>query len=189
MIDEKAARPYPRPSAGTWIKFPAAPGQGKFTCSSPAAPVPLDSDARPKRPPDLVDGGYMGSVWLDGVEAMYGGIGFFHTNVSQRCMCHDCRFALDNFARSFLPEMDHYSVAVLDANGNLIVRIGQYGNADSAGATSRAPLGSDEVGLFDPRYLAVHTDHRLFIADIGNARIVSVKLDYHATESVSLKGK
>jgi hypothetical protein len=36
-------------------------------------------------------------------------------------------------------------------------------------------------------YLAVHTDHRLFAADIGNYRILSMKLDYHAEENVALK--
>ena len=38
-----------------------------------------------------------------------------------------------------------------------------------------------------PAFVAVHTDHRLFIQDYGNARIVSVKLGYHATEEVALK--
>jgi hypothetical protein len=34
--------------------------------------------------------------------------------------------------------------------------------------------------------LAVHTDHRLFIGDLGNARIAAVKLDYHVTERIPL---
>ena len=34
--------------------------------------------------------------------------------------------------------------------------------------------------------VAGHTDHRLFIADFGNARIVSVKLGYHASEKIAL---
>ncbi len=41
--------------------------------------------------------------------------------------------------------------------------------------------------MFYACYVAAHTDRRLFIADAGNARIVSVKLDYHATERVPLK--
>ena len=45
----------------------------------------------------------------------------------------------------------------------------------------------DEVGLFHPRFVASHTDRRLFIADAGNARIVSVKLGYHAEEKALLK--
>jgi hypothetical protein len=36
-------------------------------------------------------------------------------------------------------------------------------------------------------YVATHTDHRLYIADAGNARIVSVLLTYHTTERVPLK--
>jgi hypothetical protein len=39
-----------------------------------------------------------------------------------------------------------------------------------------------------PMFVASHTDRRLFIADAGNLciRIVSVKLDYHASESMTL---
>jgi hypothetical protein len=77
-------------------------------------------------------------------------------------------------------------VALLDSNGNLILRTGRCGNVDSAGADSRVPLGGDEVGLFYAPYVAVDTDRRLFIADAGNARIVSVKLNYHVDERVSV---
>ena len=90
--------------------------------------------------------------------------------------------------------MDRYSVAVLDSAGNLILRVGQYGNVDDgkpldlAGGPAKArSIGGDEVALFHAPYLATHTDHRLFIADPGNARILSVKLDYHATEKVPLR--
>ena len=48
-------------------------------------------------------------------------------------------------------------------------------------------VGGNEVALFHAAYVGTHTDRRLFIADAGNARIVSVKLDYHATETVGLK--
>ena len=55
-----------------------------------------------------------------------------------------------------------------------------------AGPRFRA-IGGDEVALFFPQYLATHTDRRLFIADAGNARIVSVRLDYAVVERASLK--
>jgi hypothetical protein len=45
----------------------------------------------------------------------------------------------------------------------------------------------DEVALMFGAYLATHTDRRLFIADAGNSRIVSVKLGYHAEQRVALK--
>jgi hypothetical protein len=81
--------------------------------------------------------------------------------------------------------MDRYKVATIDANGNLVTRIGQYGNADSAGPGSPVPLEGDGVGLFHP-FLATRTDRKLFIADPGNNRIVSVKLGYHVAEKVKL---
>ena len=34
---------------------------------------------------------------------------------------------------------------------------------------------------------ARRTDRRLFIADVANERVLSVKLGYHATERVALK--
>lgn len=32
-----------------------------------------------------------------------------------------------------------------------------------------------------------HTDKRVFIADTGNGRVISVKLDYHVNEVLPLK--
>ena len=133
----------------------------------------------------------MKGLWIEGAAWFYGGAGY--RGVSW-CSCMNCRPALDLFARSFVPEMDHYSVAVLDTNGNLILRVGRYGNLDDGkplvaggGSPNVRSIGGDEVALFHPAFLAAHTDRRLFIADLGNARIVSVKLDYHATERVALK--
>jgi hypothetical protein len=47
--------------------------------------------------------------------------------------------------------------------------------------------GGDEVALFYAAYVAVDSDRRLFIADAGNARILSVKLDYPVTEKLALR--
>ena len=145
--------------------------------------------------PDL-RGEQFGPIWVDGAEWFYGGVGWWGWNAVDEgggCSCWNARFVLDQFARSFAPELDHYSVAVLDSAGNLILRIGRYGNvddgkplvADGGPATTRA-IGGDEVALFRPAYLGTDTDRRLFIADAGNARIVSVKLDHHRTEMVPL---
>jgi D-serine deaminase-like pyridoxal phosphate-dependent protein len=131
----------------------------------------------------------VGPAWVEGAEWFYGGVGFAGKNAARSgggCDCYNARFALDAMGRSFAPEIDHYSVAVLDSAGNLILRVGQYGNADSAGPKSLIPLDGDGVGLFYAPYVATQTDRRLFIADPGNARIVSVKLSYHATETVRL---
>ena len=128
---------------------------------------------------------------------MYGGVGFGGFNSSKGgggCACWNARFALDLFARSFVTELNRFRVAVLDTNGNLIMRIGKYGNVDdgvplvmAGGPLSPRSIGGDEVALFYAPYLATDTDRRLFIADPGNGRILAVRLDYHATERVALE--
>ena len=84
-------------------------------------------------------------------------------------------------------------VAVLDSAGNLILRVGRCGNADDGkpliadgGSPAARSIGGDEVALFHALYVGVDTDRRLFIADQGNARIVSVKLGYYQSEKVPL---
>ena len=166
----------------------------------------LPPAARPQREPDVfgVDGA--GDIWIEAAEWVRGGFGF--DGKRRRCHCmSQSRPALDYFARIFLPEVDHYSVLVVDTNGNEVLRIGQYGNVDdgrpcgapwqnaqkrSAGSLPGEPpdqrsIGGDEVAIMHAQMLAVHTDRRLFISDLGNQRILSVKLDYHSTETVALE--
>ncbi|MFT5526928.1 MAG: hypothetical protein ACI9HK_004910, partial [Pirellulaceae bacterium] len=179
-------KPYFNDMTETLVKI--RPASAKFIGDSDRAPVILPSELIPKRPPELLNG-ILGRGWLDGAEWFYGGIGFGGKNAARAgggCNCYNARFALDYFGRSFAPALGHHSVAVLDSNGNLILRIGKYGNVDSAGPESKVPLGGDEVGLFYAPYVAVDTDRRLFIADAGNARIVSVRLNYHVNERVSI---
>lgn len=150
----------------------------------------LSSEAKPKRPQD------MRNSWIEKNDWLYGGVGFMGQNFPAPTTCDCCRtrFTLDLFDRPFAPEIGHHSVAVLDTNGNLILRIGQYGNESDGKPLVPNPLiknptsiGGDEVAIFYNAYLATDTDKRLFLADIGNSRITSVKLDYHANEIVSLK--
>jgi hypothetical protein len=48
-------------------------------------------------------------------------------------------------------------------------------------------IGGDEVALFYAPHVATHSDRRLFIEDMGNSRIVSVKLGYHTEHKTRLK--
>ncbi len=151
-------------------------------------PLKAGKTELPTRPADL-SGSTVGKAWVKGAEWFYGGLGFAGKNAGRSgggCNCYNSRFALDYLGRSFAPEVGHFSVAVLDSAGNLITRVGRYGNADSRGADSPVPLGGDEVGLFYAPYCAVQTDQRLYIADPGNARIVAVKLGYHTSRTVTL---
>ncbi len=168
--------------SSTLIKFP--PKKGRFLSSSRNIPIPLPKDSYPKRKQEIY--GY----WIDGYDWIYGGVGFGGFNARWAgggCACWFARFNLDHFGRSFVPEPMQYSVSVLDTNGNLILRIGQYGNEDSSGPKSRVPTGGDGIGLFHPCFTTTHTDRRVFISDVGNARIVSAHLKYHAEKVLTLK--
>jgi hypothetical protein len=180
--------------------------------SSSTTELPMPADTRPKRPADFFR---HGDMWAEGgAEWLYGGVGFAAFNGHLYCACEFSRFTLDYFGRSIAPESYQYAVAVLDSNGNLILRIGRCGNADDGvplvqaddgkrkakdqtdAALSAAQhsvlstqhsLGGDEVALFHACYVGTHTDRRIFISDTGNSRILSVKLGYHAEEKIPLK--
>jgi DNA-binding beta-propeller fold protein YncE len=176
---------------GTLAKFRP---EGKILTTE--AKIPLASQ-RPKRAPDTT-GGAIGAAWWEGAEWLYGGIGITgkDAGASHACNCPNYRPAFDYFARTFVPETRRYTIAVLDTAGNLITRIGRYGNVDDGvplvtdgaleGHTPK-PLGGDEVGLFYPAYLGTHTDRRLYVTDQGNGRILSVKLGYHAEHRTALE--
>jgi len=164
--------------------------------SNKGTPVPLPAGQRPDRPYDLV-GSIPGSwngvkAWVVGAEWLRSGVGIDSKHAACHCEANS-QLALDYFGRSFVSEVHRYDVAAFDTNGNPILRIGRYGNVDDGMPLERAggppdprTIGGDEVALFSPKFVAVHTDRRLFIADIGNQRIVSVRLGYHATETVRL---
>ncbi len=179
------------PLSGTLMRF--TPGQNRIL-SAFGAPVPMGTP--PARHPDLLYGRARGQTWVEGAHWFYGGGGWGagNTPASSTCTCHATRFTLDYYARSFTPEVERYNVGVVDSAGNLMVRVGQYGNVDDGkplvkdgGPPNPRSIGGDEVALFHPAYVATHTDRRLFIADSGNARIASVKLGYHTGETVALK--
>ena len=153
----------------------------------------MQKEEQPARPMEIDEG------WVDGADWFYGGVGYSGFNraaavIGGGCVCWNFRSAFDYYERSFLPELDHFSVAVLDSAGNLILRVGRYGNVDDGvplikegGPPHPRSIGGDETGFIRPAYLATHTDRRLFVADYGNARIASVRLGYHTDEAVALK--
>jgi hypothetical protein len=123
------------------------------------------------------------------------------------CTCHRSTISLDGFERVFVPAAQTCSVNVLDANGNIVARIGAYGNADCRGPDSpvpdprtgelrprrpgdptglESPLAEPDVAFVGPSYTAV-TDEALYALDRGNARIVRAALEYHAEEMVDIR--
>lgn len=173
---------------GTLMKL--IPGKARILTDSKSeiVPIKLADSQVPRIPPTGIKRSMR--FWIEGAEWLYGGVGFCGKNSSYAmggCACYNSRFNLDYYGRSFAPEVDRCQVAVLDSNGNLILRVGRYGNVDSAGPKSRVPLGGDEVGLFYAPYVATFSDKYLWISDPGNQRISSINLYYHVTKRISLK--
>ena len=80
------------------------------------------------------------------------------------CTCMGPRFALDGFGRLFAPDVFRFAVNVLDAEGNLIARLGRYGNADDGGLSlAWAAYASCSGG-------------KLFLSDMANRRVSVVAL-------------
>jgi len=97
------------------------------------------------------------------------------------------RFHTDWYKRTFVPEAYRHSIGVVDTAGNLILHFGQYGNIDSGyGPASKVPVGGDGIALSDARF-ASSTDNYLCFTDRGE-RIVVLKLNYHAEETVAVGG-
>ncbi|MCG3180892.1 MAG: hypothetical protein BIFFINMI_03255 [Phycisphaerae bacterium] len=189
LLDGKS---FANDAACTLLKTPMI--GAKVLCNAGAVPL----GAKPERPPDLSNWrSGLGPAWVEGAKWFYGGVGLdSHSIVAQIRACH-CEAiskpAFDAFARTFAPEINRCDVVVLDSNGNTICRIGRWGSVDDGrplvadgGPASTRQIGGDEVALVHPSNMATDTDHRLFISDLGNARIVSVKLDYHKTATLKL---
>ena len=184
------------PMTGCVMKF--RPGSGKFYALRRSKLVPVAFSPESANAPALpqVSCGTLGRFAIEGASWVYPGIGYVHPVAP--CQCWNCRFTVDYFGRVFAPESVRNQVAVLDTNGNLIMHVGRYGNADDGvplvadpayRAVKPRPLGGDEVGLCYANYVATHTDHRLFIYDAANDRILSVKLGYHREARVPLPAR
>lgn len=158
------------------VKFPAS--GGKFIVNGPGVPVPLKDV--PQRPADFKpyygsgrandvgpngETGYGDKVWAESMLWSFGG---FYPFNNDYCICLNARFDLDLYARCFVPESFRNSIAVIDPNGNFILRLGTYGNQDDRGP---------EIRLAHCRYVAA-TDSRLYLNDSVNRRIVSIDLKY-----------
>lgn len=176
MLDGK---PYGGDGVGTLFKFD--PLDSRFLTDQKAS---VELEQKPETRQTVKH------AWVEGAHWAYGSAPVGSTG---HCWCRHGKFKVDYFGRSFVPEPRRYSVAVLDGNGQLVMRIGQYGNTDDGKPLQKDPtmkhrsIGGDEVALCDAHYLTVHSDKRLFIADTGNGRVISVKLDYHRSERLALK--
>ena len=81
------------------------------------------------------------------------------------------------------PDVFRFSVRVLDAAGNEITHFGAYGNMDSRGAGSLVPTPKIPFGW----PISVEcAGGRVYVADLVNRRVVSVRFEHAATAECSI---
>ena len=127
-----------------------------------------------------LDGGVQdgeGHLWS------HAGVGFVN---SMACgyECAGAQICVDEDDRIWIPEHIVYNVKAVDSAGNLIARIGTYGNADCDGD----PNGENSrpaIPIAWPASIARHKDY-LLIADRINARIVRCRLEYRERKEIKL---
>jgi hypothetical protein len=122
------------------------------------------------------------------------------------CHCTYTDFDVDDFGRVFHPDQARFQAAVLDTNGNEILRFGGYGNQDHRGPESyvldplekcyrprgaddpkelASPFAQPEIALAWMVGLAV-TERNLYVADGMSRRVLRVRLDYAASETCAV---
>jgi len=88
------------------------------------------------------------------------------------CICVSSRLAVDPFGRVFVPDAYRFSVWMLDTGGNLLSRIGSYGNVDDARA-------GEGLHFAWPSFVDA-CNGRLFVTDGTNRLVAVVRIDYGA---------
>jgi hypothetical protein len=169
---DKNGKKYPFDGAGvgTLVKFPRTGGK----IYSKGAGLSMD------RPAEFAYGITGNALyWSQNLLWRHDGVGFMPYPGS--CTCPHCRIDLDVYGRVFAPERWRHSVAILDGNGNLILRCGTYGNADEALAPGRR-----STAVADCSFVGVDSDRWLYMTDIGHYCITRVKLGYKAEKRTPL---
>jgi DNA-binding beta-propeller fold protein YncE len=175
------------PFTATLIK--STPGK---QCKVLLASAKVPMEPLPSRPPDLLaldymDEAYMGKgswCWVENAEWIYAGAG---PVTSVGCSCPRQNLGLDWYKRVYIPEAYRHSIGILDTNGNLIMHLGRYGNFDDApGGKNGTKPGGEDIGIMYVRFISA-TDNYVVYGDWAE-KLVSLRLTYHAEESVPLIG-
>ena len=148
------------------------------------------------------DGAIQGAFWI---APGFSPVGDMVSNggSSDSCHCTGTDFDVDDFGRTFAPDLARHRITVLDTGGNVLLSFGAYGNQDCCGPDSyvvdpatrllRPRKADDPKELASPFAepaiafnwiigLAV-TDRHAYVADLLNARVLRCKLGYATTET------
>ena len=162
-----------------WGNFPVGASKSKFT------PAPEYWDAS-KAPADVTSykSGYLyKDIKVKGAKWRYPGFSLIPPSNANwgdpSCICMTSDFGVDPYGRCFVPNVLSYSIDVLDTGGNLISKIGGYGNADNAG-------GADAIEFVCPAHVDIAAG-KLYVSDWVNNRITVIKFEYSDKKTVVIK--
>jgi hypothetical protein len=194
----------PKGGAVHWDKAHASgdsPGHGDCPYTGE---LKLDPAAKTVDVDYVITSGYLRGTKVTGAEWIHPGVGnagFY------RCNCENITFDVDEFGRTFFPDLPLFRVRVLDTAGNAITHFGGYGNPENCGPDSpvvdpqtkqvrarrpedpkdlKSPFAEPEIALANPASVGV-TDRHLYIGDAGNRRLLRARLVYAAEESCAIK--
>jgi len=169
---------------GSVMKF--APAGGAIWFPKPAPEFAYAFKGEPRLPADqprmkvetcfgdrcpIVPAEVQGALWMKyGVSYVLD----MHPSHNRRCHCVATEFKVDPFGRVFYTDQGRFRVVVLDTNGNELLTFGQYGNQDSKGELAFSWFTG--LGVSD-RYI--------YVADGSNRRVLRVRMDYQAQETVA----
>ena len=147
-----------------------------------------------------------GPIKVTGAEWIHPGMGNAGTLMFM-CNCENPTFDVDEFGRTFFPDMPLFRVRVIDTAGNAITHFGGYGNPENCGPDSpvvdpktgqvrarqaddpkdlKSPFADPEIALAHPASVGA-TDKYVYIGDAGNRRLLRARLVYAAEESCEIK--
>ena len=127
-------------------------------------------------------------------DAEWSHAGVSGTNPSgcSRAECTPGHITVDADDRVWFHDAVVYNVKALDAAGNLMLRVGVYGNEDCKGGGGDRKLSGTnividpEIPLTRPTGVAVHKDY-LFIADMFSHRVLRCRLEYADRKEITVK--
>jgi hypothetical protein len=178
---------------GSIVKFPPSGGAMYYTGDKHGAYTPADVPEEIRKKPTMEFSyashayGQISNGKAQGAEWMRMGFAPFSSKWGMGvvfCHCENSGFDVDPFGRVFYPNLGQFRVEVVDTNNNRVESFGHYGNQDSGGPNASVKV--PEIPLAWPTCVAV-SDKYAYVADSINLRIVKVKLDYEADETVKVK--
>jgi sugar lactone lactonase YvrE len=150
--------------------------------------APRKGGAKPKASTDWA--GRYSYKWLGGLLNAYphqAPNGMAKRHVS--CTCKEARYDLDHYGRLYIPNVLTYRITVVDNAGNVIKRIGHYGNADSMGEGPKSPVKKPAIPLGYPMTVGAAPDHNhIYVGDSINNRIVRIDTSYDAEATCAVGG-